>query len=149
MNKVKRFLANKSSVSVQFLKYGLAGALATGVHVLTFTLLNETLLPADVSQVSATRGWNFLFSNVIAFFAANAVAYLANRAWVFQPGRHAPWREVLLFFLVSGIAFVTGTPLGSLIVSHFAINEYFVFVLVLALSIMVNFLGRKFWVFLH
>jgi putative flippase GtrA len=149
MSKVRQFLANKSSVHVQFLKYGMAGALATAVHLSIFTLLNETLLPADVGQAATTRGWNFLFSNITAFLLANVVGYLANRAWVFQPGRHAPWREALLFFLVSGIAFVAGTPLGSFIVSHFAINEYFVFVLVLVLSIMVNFLGRKFWVFLH
>jgi putative flippase GtrA len=149
MSKIRQFLANKSSVHVQFLKYGMAGALATAVHLSTFTLLNETLLPADVSQESATRGWNFLFANITAFLLANVVGYLANRAWVFQPGRHSPWREAMLFFLVSGIAFVAGTPLGSLIVSHFAINEYFVFVLVLVLSIMVNFVGRKFWVFLH
>jgi len=149
MSKIKRFLTNKSAVSQQFVKYGLAGVLATGVSFLTFTLLNETVLPADSGQPGASRGWNFLFSNGIAFLLANMVAYIANRAWVFQSGRHAQWREVLLFYLLAGIAFMAGTPLGSLIVSLYAINEYFVFVLVLALSIMVNFLGRKFWVFLH
>lgn len=149
MNKIQSFLGNKSKVSLQFLKYGMAGGLATATHLATFTILNETVLPADTSQLGSSRGWNFLFSNTIAFLLANLVAYLANRAWVFEPGRHGQLREVLMFFMISGIAFLGGTPLGSLLVAWFSINEYFVFVLILALSIMINFLGRKYWVFLR
>jgi len=149
MNRIRIFLDNKSKVSVQFLKYGLAGVFAAGTHLATFTILNETVLPADTNQSGSVRGWHFLLSNTFAFLLGNLVAYLANRAWVFQPGRHGQLREFFMFYFVSGIAFVAGTPLGSLIVSIFSINEYLIFILVLALSIMINFLGRKYWVFLH
>ena len=149
MNGFQAFLANKSRVSLQFVKYGVAGVFATGTYVATFSLLNESVLPAGSEQLGSARGWNFFFSNVIAFLMANVVGYLANRAWVFQPGRHGQGREFLMFCLVSAVAFFLGTPLGSLIVASLAINEYFVLVPMVALSIMVNFLGRKYLVFLH
>lgn len=149
MNKIRTFLQNKTSVSLQFFKYCMAGGFATATHLLAFTGLNETILPADVGQIGSLRGWNFLGSNMIAFMLANLVAYLANRTWVFQSGRHGRLAEILKFYLVSAVAFVAGTPLGSIIVARFAINEYYVFILVLVLSIMVNFFGRKYWVFLH
>ena len=149
MTGFRAFLANKSRVSVQFVKYGVAGAFATGTYLVTFSLLNETVLPAGAEQLGSARGWNFFLSNAIAFLLANVVGYLANRAWVFQPGRHRQGREFLLFCLVSAVAFFMGTPLGSLIVASLAINEYFVLLPMVALSIMVNFLGRKYLVFLH
>jgi len=149
MTSIRNFIKNKNHVPIQFLKYGLAGGLAATTHILTFTLLNETLLPADQGVLGTERGWNFFLSNTIAFMLANLVAYAANRAWVFQPGRHSRLKEVLYFYLISGVAFVAGTPLGSLIVARVAISEYFVFLLVLVMSVMVNFLGRKYWVFLH
>ncbi|MFC1740448.1 GtrA family protein [Pseudomonadota bacterium] len=79
------------------------------------------------------RGWNFFFSNTVGFFAANIVAYGANRAWVFQPGRHDHLKEFFLFFLIAGTAYVVGTPLGSLLVAHLSVNEYFVYAIVVGL----------------
>lgn len=149
MNIFRKFIENKTNTPIQFLKYGLAGGLAAATHVLTFTALNETVLPANTGQLGAERGWNFFWSNSAAFILANLVAYLANRAWVFQPGRHSRLMEITYFYLVSAVAFLAGTPLGSMIVARFAISEYFVFAAVLLMSVMVNFLGRKYWVFLH
>ena len=149
MNKFKKLAQNKSHTPLQFMKYSLAGAVASGMFVSCFAILNETVLPADVSQPSSTRGWNFLFSNALAFTVATVVAYWANRAWVFQSGRHARLKEFTLFYLIASIAFAVGTPLGSVIVANYSISEYAVFVLVAVLSGMVNFLGRKYWVFLH
>ena len=149
MSKIRKLAENKSHTPLQFLKYTLAGAIATGVYVTCFALLNETVLPADVSQPGAERGWNFLFSNTVAFSVATIVAYLINQAWVFQPGRHSRLKEFILFYLIAGVAFLAGTPLGSLVVAYFSVSEYGVFVLVVGFSAMVNFLGRKYWVFLH
>lgn len=149
MNLVQKLLNNKSHTPLQFLKYSLAGAIATGTYLASFTLLNESVLPADVALPGAVRGWNFLFSNTLAFLLGTLVAYVVNQAWVFQPGRHGRLREFTLFYLIAAVAFVAGAPLGSLLVANFSFSEYWVFVLVVVLSGMVNFLGRKYWVFLH
>ncbi|MFC1740308.1 GtrA family protein [Pseudomonadota bacterium] len=149
MSGFRKFIENKTSTPIQFLKYGLAGGLAAVTHILTFAVLNETVLPADMAQSADTRGWNFFASNTVAFLLANFVAYAANRAWVFQPGRHTRWKEVFYFYMIAAVAFVAGTPLGAFIVARTSTNEYFVFGLVLVMSVMVNFLGRKYWVFRH
>jgi len=149
MTRIRRFANNKTHVPTQFFKYVLAGGMAAATHIVTFTALNESFLPADQSQLASGRGWNFFASNAIAFVFSTLVAYIANRAFVFQSGRHGRGKEVIFFSLLAAVGFFAGTPLGSFIVSKFAINEYFVFVLVVAISASVNFLGRKYWVFLH
>ena len=149
MSRFRKFIDNKSNTPIQFVKYGMAGSLAAATHVAAFTVLNETVLPADQGQLGDVRGWNFFISNTIAFVFANVVAYTANRAWVFQPGRHSRLKEFTLFYLIAGVAFLAGTPLGSVVVAYFSVNEYAVFILVVGFSAMVNFLGRKYWVFLH
>ena len=151
MNKklFENIIHNKTHTPLQFLKYSLAGVIASGTYLACFAILNETVLPADISQPGASRGWNFLFSSSLAFSVATTVAYIINQAWVFQPGRHGRVKEFTLFYLIAAVAFLAATPLGSVVVAFFSVNEYAVFVLVVGISAMVNFLGRKYWVFLH
>ena len=149
MNKIRKLAENKSHTPLQFLKYSLAGAIASGTYLACFALLNETVLPAGIEQMGSSRGWNFFFSSTVAFSAATIVAYIINQAWVFQPGRHSRAKEFTLFYLIASVAFLAGTPLGSVVVAYFSVNEYAVFILVVGLSAMVNFVGRKYWVFLH
>ena len=149
MNRAQRFFENKSQLSVQFIKYAMAGVVGTGIHFLIFSALNETLLPADRSQEGIQRGWNFFWSFTIAFTLANIVAYLLNRRWVFQPGRHSQMKELSLFSLFAVAAYLLGTPLGAYLVAKYPLNEYFVYLMVAVSSILVNFLGRKFVVFKH
>jgi putative flippase GtrA len=149
MNPIVKFVQNKTHVTVQFIKYGLAGVVATGVHVVVFTILNETVLPAGLSEENAERGWNFFWSFSIAFIVASGVAYDLNRRWVFQSGRHTRLVELALFFSFATIAYLLGTPLGAFLVSKYPLNEYVVYFLVLTASVLVNFLGRKLVVFQH
>jgi putative flippase GtrA len=149
VNPITSFLENKSRTSVQFIKYGIAGAIATGIHFLIFAFLNETVLPADIHQNGSQRGWNFFWSFSIAFFLANIFGYFANRRWVFQAGRHSRFVEVGLFYVIAAIAFILGTPLGAWLVANFPLNEYLVYLIAALASVLVNFLGRKLIVFRH
>lgn len=144
-----KFLNEKSHVPIQFVKYGMAGTIAAATHVLIFASLNESFFPADLARDGLERGWNFFWSFSIAFFVANFVAYFFNRRWVFQSGRHTRWVELGLFFAVSTLAYLLGTPLGSYLVARFPFNEYLVFCVAILASVLVNFLGRKWIVFLH
>ena len=148
-NLFNNIIHNKTHTPLQFLKYALAGAIASGTYLACFSLLNETVLPAGIEQMGSSRGWNFFFSSTIAFSASSIVAYAINQAWVFQPGRHSRVKEFTLFYLIASVAFLAGTPLGSVVVEYFSVNEYAVFILVIGFSAMVNFAGRKYWVFLH
>ena len=114
-----------------------------------FSTLNETLLPADLSQEGVQRGWNFFWSFTIAFGLANIVGYMLNRRWVFQPGRHSRLMEISLFYLFAVGAYLLGTPLGAFLVAKYPVSEYLIYLMLLVSSILVNFLGRKFVVFQH
>jgi len=149
LSAIQKFIENKSRISVQFVKYVMAGATGTAVHFAIFALLNETVLPADISLKDSQRGWNFFWSFSIAFLLANMVGYALNRRWVFQPGRHGRLLEIGLFYTLATFAFVIGTPFGAYVLGKFPLNEYFVYVLVTITSVFVNFLGRKFLVFKH
>jgi putative flippase GtrA len=147
MKFISRLIENRPPTFTQFIKYGIVGAVATGAHFVMFVILNETLLPADVGQIGSRRGWNFFWSFSIAFFIANIVGYVLNRHWVFQPGRHPRLVEFGLFYVVAISAYFLGTPLGAYLVSKYPLNEYIVYVIVAIASVLVNFLGRKFFVF--
>jgi len=149
LNPLQRFAENKSQTSIQFVKYAMAGGFATAIHLVIFTVLNETVLPAGVGLEGAQRGWNFFWSFSIAFLLANIVAYLVNRRWVFQSGRHSRLVEISLFYALAITAFLLGTPLGAYLVAKYPINEYFVYLMLAVTSALVNFLGRKFVVFKH
>lgn len=149
MSRLIRLAENKSQISIQFIKYALAGAIATAVHFLIFSTLNETLLPADSSQQGIQRGRNFFWSFTIAFLLANVVAYLLNRRYVFQAGRYSQMKEMSLFYLVAVSAYLLGTSSGTYLVATYPLNEYFVYLTVAFSSALLNFLGRKFIVFQH
>lgn len=74
----------------QFIKYGVAGGIATFIHILLVLLLVEA---AGLEPVLAT---------IPAFLAALVASYLVNHRWTFaargQHGRHFPRYAAVAFF---------------------------------------------------
>ncbi len=152
---------------IQFVKYGLAGVLAMGTDLLVFTLANLFLFPIGdaghsgtppLTEFSTLWGWlseimadprviNYLKCNLLAFFFANAVAYVLNVKWVFRPGRHRRHLEITLFLVVSVVSFVLGSALGAYLVGRFGLNEYLAKGGNIVASVLINYVCRKFWVF--
>jgi putative flippase GtrA len=158
---LQQFLQREASPLVQFIKYALGGGVATSVDMLVFFLVAWRLLPAlraDDPLVTrlhlrvrpvdeATRSRRFIYITGIAFIFSNLTAYLINIFWVFQPGRHAWYIEVALFYAVSGISIVIGTTLGWSLIRflHFSTTASYAGKLVAAL--MINYVCRKYFVF--
>lgn len=155
------YLSHDAPPFVQFVKYGLAGGLATAVHVLTFFLVGFLLfpcVPADDILVrilglaapaveEALRARNAAWSNVSAFLVSNAVCYVINRLFVFRPGRHHVVLEFLLFFAVSAVSVGIGTVLIWILVDRFGVQTTYAFGANILSSLAINYAMRKFFVF--
>lgn len=155
------FLSHDASPAVQFLKYAIAGGIATGVHVLVFFLAGFLLFPCvtkddilvrifrlrapDVDE--ALRARRALYCNLLAFFLSNLVCYVINRLFVFKPGRHSMVVEFLLFFAVSAISVGLGTFLMGVLIDRFGIQTTYAFGANMVCSLAINYALRKFFVF--
>ena len=156
---MEALLANENLI--QFIKYGLAGGLATVVHICVFHLVAWKLFPALQENDHAVRllnlkirpineyqrARNSMISNTIAFLISNLVAYITNILWVFQPGRHPFIIEILLFYAVSGISVLIGTMLMGVLIRRFGMLTTYAFVTNIITAVMINYAMRKFFIF--
>jgi len=146
---------------IQFLKYGIAGGLATLVHIGLFywmalkwlPALNEhdviaTLLHLSIPEVShGIRARNSMIDNTVAFLFSNLTAYVINILWVFERGRHHPALEFLFFYAVSGVSILIGSILMGALIHSFGMTTSLAFFANIIVSLMINFFLRKHVIF--
>jgi len=146
---------------IQFLKYGIAGGLATTVHIGLFywmamrwlPALNEhdviaSLLHLSVPEVShSIRARNSMIDNTVAFLFSNLTAYIINIVWVFERGRHHPALEFLFFYAVSGVSILIGSVLMGALIHSFGMTTTAAFFANVFVSLMINFFLRKHVIF--
>ena len=152
---------SRSPPLVQFVKYGVAGGIATVTHILTFFLVGFLILPCVAPEdplvklfglaapvvSDALRARNAVFSNLVAFMVSNAVCYIINRLFVFRPGRHHIVIEFLLFLAVSAVSMTVGTTLMGILIQRFGLQTTYAFVANLVSSLAINYVMRKYFVF--
>ena len=160
-NFLRQFKGRQHGPLVQFIKYGIAGGIATAVHISLFYFCAVKLLPAlnqhdalaglfhlRVVEVSdAIRARNSVVDNVIAFIFSNLTAYLINIVWVFESGRHHRLVEIGFFYLVSGISTFIGSVLMGVLIGRFGITTTVAFGANVVTSMMINFVLRKYMIF--
>jgi putative flippase GtrA len=158
---IKKHLSHDAHPLVQFLKYGIAGGLATATHITLFFLCGWFLLPCltqdDITVKllgltapgisEATRAWNAGFCNALAFVVSNCFCYVLNRLFVFRPGKHHWALEFLLFFAVSGVSMVIGTSIQTFLITHQGIQTTPAFGANIACALLINYAMRKFVIF--
>ena len=158
---LRQFKGRQHGPLVQFIKYSIAGGIATAVHICLFYFFAMKLLPAlsqhdalagllhlHVPQVSdAIRARNSVIDNLVAFIFSNLTAYLINIAWVFESGRHHRLIEIGIFYVVSGISTAIGSTLMALLISRFGITTTVAFGANVLTSLMINFVLRKYVIF--
>ena len=155
------FLSRDASPLVQFVKYALAGGIATATHVLIFFLIGFFLFPCvnkddilvrlfrlkapEVDE--ARRSRHAVYSNVCAFFVSNTTCYVINRLFVFQPGRHSMLVEFILFCAVSAVSMAIGTTVMGELIKRVKMQTTYAFGANLVSSLAINYVMRKFFVF--
>jgi putative flippase GtrA len=146
---------------IQFIKYALAGGLATLTHIAIFHLLAWKIFPSlqekdhavrffhlTIRKVNdATRARNSMIGNILAFLVANMVAYIANILFVFQAGKYHIVIEILLFYAVSGLSAFLGTMLMGVLIRRFGLLTTYAFGANIFTAVMFNYVMRKFFIF--
>jgi len=155
------YLSHDAPPFVQFVKYGMAGGVATVTHVVAFFLLGFFLFPCVSAEDplvkllgltapevdESLRAGYAVISNVIAFFISNTVCYLINRWFVFRPGRHHVVLEFLLFLGVSAVSMAIGSTVMGVLIQQFGVETTYAFGANIVSSLAINYLMRKFFVF--
>jgi putative flippase GtrA len=158
---IKKQLSHDVHPLVQFIKYGIVGGMATGVHILTFFFFAWQLFPCltanDITvrllglsvepMTEAIRAWNATLCNLCGFCTSNLFCYLLNRLFVFKPGKHHIFVEFLLFFGVSSISLVFATALQDQLIRHYSIQTTLAFGANILCALLVNYATRKFFIF--
>ncbi len=145
----------------QIFKYGVIGVLATLINFVVAALCAASVWPclgaddlfvrlgvfarADVSD--AARALLAVYCNLVGFFVANVVCWLLNRKYVFTPGRHGWFVEYLLFLAGSGFAVLCGSAAIWALVRFQGMQTTYSFICNVLVSVVVNFVVRKFFVF--
>ncbi|MGI9535739.1 MAG: GtrA family protein [Desulfocapsaceae bacterium] len=146
---------------IQFIKYGLAGGLATVTHIVVFHLAAWKLFPALQQKDHLVRlldlqlrpiderhrARNSMICNVLAFLVSNMVAYITNVMWVFEAGRHPFLVEISLFYCVSGLSMFIGTLLMGVLIKRFGMLTTYAFAANIVSAVMINYAVRKFFIF--
>jgi putative flippase GtrA len=158
---LQQFRGHDHGPTVQFVKYGLSGAVATTVHICLFSLMAWLVVPAlserelvvklfhmTVPALSdGVRARNAAIDNFVAFLFSNLTAYILNVLWVFRRGRHHWAIEIGLFYAVSGIALLIGTTLQTWLIAHSGMTTTVAFGANLLTALLINFAMRKFVIF--
>jgi putative flippase GtrA len=158
---VRTQLGHEAGPFVQFVKYGIVGGMATAVNMVVFFLCGWYVLPCLTPQDplvrlfrltapmmgDGTRAWRSAVCFTIGFIVSNIVCYFLNRAFVFKPGRYSWWKEFLLFFAGSGLSFVIGTGLQTVLIKSFGVQTSPAFLANLVAALLINYATRKFIIF--
>ena len=149
----------------QVFKYGLIGILATVINLAVAEVCAAHVWPcltpddlfvkwgifglsdAAFLVTDATRAIRAVYCNFAGFFVANLICWYLNRLFVFTPGRHHWLVEYALFLAGSGFAILCGSVVIWALVRFCGMQTTYTFVINVFVSVAVNFVVRKFWVF--
>ena len=145
----------------QIFKYGMIGVLATIINLVVAELCAAYVWPclgaddlfvkflgfssSDVAD--SLRALRAVYSNLVGFFIANVICWWLNRKFVFTPGRHHWLIEYALFLGGSGFAIACGSAAIWALVRFYGMQTTYTFIINVLVSVAVNFLVRKFFVF--
>lgn len=150
------------ALSAQFLRYALCGLIATASDAAVFYFLSWRVWPAlraddplgrrlrlRLRPVDEhRRAARFLVNNAVAFLVSNLVGYALNTAFVFTRGRHPRPLELALFFAVSAVSMALGSFTGWALIRAAGWGTTPAYAAKIAASLLMNFAGRKWIVFL-
>ena len=161
MQVVKKILLDKNHAGMQFIKYGMCGCTALAVDMVIAFLVAWLWLPAlngdelfvkwfglHVDPVSeATRITNFVIGSILAFLLSNLVAYILNVLFVFKTGKHSRWKEIGMFYLVSGVSVGIGVAIGASLIPWLGLPYDYSYIAKAISTTLINYVARKYLIF--
>ncbi len=161
MEILKKILHDKEHAGIQFLKYVTCGGIAFLVDFSVFYYIAIKVLPAltpddviarllglDPEPISTharlSHYWICIFAG---FVISNVVAYVLNVLFVFRGGKHKVHHEIALFFAVSMVAFLLSSVSGDLLIRFFAVQTTVSKLTAIIFATLINYTGRKYFIF--
>ena len=144
---IKESLIKKlwNGYGIQFIRFGCVGAVNTAVDYAVFWLSNK-LLGEGILLCEK----NYLIAQLFGFTAGTLNAYFMNGSFVFknaQQQRNKGRAQLVRSFIGYGSTFALTELLLWLLVSGCEINKYFAKLMILCLTVPLNFLINRFWIF--
>lgn len=128
---------NKTEV-YQFIKFGIVGA-------------SNTLIAYVIYSICVYLGTHYLLANALGFFISVLNAYYWSDRFVFKKGegeaRSAIWTLAKTYIAYGSTGLLLASILLYLYVDKLHISEYIAQLLVLVITIPLNFIINKFWSF--
>lgn len=122
----------------QFIKFGIVG-------------ISNTLIAYVAYSLCVYIGIHYLIANAIGFFISVLNAYYWSDRFVFKKGegesRNAMWTLVKTYIAYGSTGLLLASILLYIYVSKLHISEYIAQLLVLFVTIPLNFIINKFWSF--
>ena len=75
------------------------------------------------------------------------LSYILNVLFVFKSGKHKRHHELLLFYAVSVVSLILATFGGWVLINTFGLGTTWSYVVKMVASVLINYAGRKFFVF--
>ena len=163
---ISKILSHDCGPFWQFVKYGVIGVAATAVQFVVFYLLAATCLrcltpddkavkllglPSVVFSGGepwyAARWFLAAVATAAGFTLANVFCWLMNRAFVFRPGKFRWYVEFGMFFGVAAIATAIALVVQSVLIKFMGVTTSAAVVIEVAVSFLLNFFARKFFIF--
>ena len=129
---------NLKKMFIQFIKFGLVGVSSTVISYGIYALLTYI-------------GYPYVISNIIAFVVSVLNSFFWNNRYVFvkKDGekRNALWAFAKTFLAYGTTGLLLSNILLVLLVEKCQMNKYIAPILILLITIPLNFIMNKFWAF--
>ena len=122
----------------QFIFFCIVGASNTIVAIAVYSIL---------ASLGDFKDFTLVIFSAIGDIAGAVNSYLWNRYWVFKESEVTTGKSVLKFAVTFGIYLTISALLVGLCLSLLPINKYLAKIIVLPVTMTVNYLMNKFWTF--
>lgn len=126
---------NWKTVLIQFIKFGIIGASNTVISTSIYYLF--LWISKDLYFIGNVVGW------IVSVFNS----FFWNNRFVFVDSEFSWWKKLLRTYLAYGGSFVLGSILLVIQVQFLGISEWLAPWINMAITIPLNFILNKFWVF--
>ena len=118
---------------IQFIKFAIVGLSNTAISLLVYYAL-------------LWLGSNYFIANTVAWIVSVFNAFYWNNKYVFKNG-NSYIKALIRTYMSYGVSFLLGSTILVILIEYFGVSEKLAPILVLVITIPLNFLMNKYWTF--
>lgn len=127
-------IKNGKNTIIQFIKFGVVG-------------VSNTLISLSIYYVLVYFNVNYVIASTLGFVVSVINAYFWNNKYVFNKSQSGNLKPMIKTFTAYGITYVLSTVLLIIMVQNLKISKNIAPILILFVTIPLNFILNKFWSF--